>query len=268
MVKGPLFEDTAEFKLMLFLFTMVSQCLYTRLSVRSLAPSASSVAPSIVHTTSPSSASKVSATSRTSTTSTPTSVSTAATSGMTSASQIILTAPLVHVAPVHVEAPGPRPLSVPGAPHLLLLHVEPVVAVQEDGLGAQSPLYTRSVFKHNEAKVGNLEAGFAVAPSAGALSALLLVDPDLEYSPELGEEVAEILLRTAVRHVTHKQLLTVAILGCVLLLAEPLWPLTSLRPRLSRSSPLAAASLAPLVTPCPLHLASCHLLHLLLGASC
>ena len=56
MVKGPLFEDTAEFKLMLFLFKLVSQCLYPRLSVRSLPPSASSVAPSIVHTTSPSSA--------------------------------------------------------------------------------------------------------------------------------------------------------------------------------------------------------------------
>lgn len=185
---------------------------------------------------------------------------------MTSASQVILTPSLVHVASVHVEAPGPRP--VPGAPHLLLLHVEPVVAVQEDGLGAQSSLNTRSVFKHNEAEVGNLESGFSVASSAGRLSALLLVDPDLEDSPELGEEVAEILLCAAVRHVAHKQLLTVTILGGVLLLAEPLWPLTSLRPRLSRSSPLTAASLASLVTPCPLHLASCHLLHLLLGASC
>ena len=66
-----------------------------------------------------------------------------------------LTSSLAHVAPVHVEAPGSGPVSVP-APHLLLLHVEPVVAPQEDGLGTQSPLHAGSVFKNNESKVGNL----------------------------------------------------------------------------------------------------------------
>ena len=65
-----------------------------------------------------------------------------------------LTAPLAKVPPVHIATPGPGP--VPGAPHLLLLNIEPVVAVQQDGLGAQSSLYTGGILKYNESEVGDL----------------------------------------------------------------------------------------------------------------
>ena len=116
-----------------------------------------------------------------------------------------------------------RPLSVPDAPHLLLLDVEPVGAVQEDGLSTQSSLYTGRVFKHNKSEIGNF-----VTSSAGCLSAVPLVDPDLQNSTKLGEEIAEVLLCTAMRNIPHKQPLIVATLGC-----------------------------ASLVTSCPLHLVSC-----------
>ena len=158
-----------------------------------------------------------------------------------------LTAPLAKVPPVHIETPGPGP--IPGAPHLLLLNIEPVVAVQQDGLGAQSSLHTGGVLKYNESEVGNLESSFSVTSSARGVPALLLVDPDLKHSAELREEVAEVILSAAMGHVANKQLLAVAtkgkilglwrdsvnseviyspILGGVLLLAEPLWPLAGL----------------------------------------
>ena len=35
-------------------------------------------------------------------------------------------------------------------------NIEPVAAVQQDGLGAQSSLYTGGVLKYNESEVGNL----------------------------------------------------------------------------------------------------------------
>ena len=54
------------------------------------------------------------------------------------------------------------------------------------------------------------ESSLSVTSSAGCLSALLLVDSDLQHSAKLGEEVTEVLLCAAMRHITHKQLLTVA----------------------------------------------------------
>ena len=54
------------------------------------------------------------------------------------------------------------------------------------------------------------ESSFSVTSSGRGVTALLLVDPDLQHSAELGEEVAEILLSAAMRHIANKQLLTIA----------------------------------------------------------
>ena len=114
-----------------------------------------------------------------------------------------------------------------------------MVAVKEDGLGTQSSLHTGRVLKHDESKVGNWQS------VTSYVSALPLVDPRLQHSTKLGEEIGQILLCTAMRQVPHKQPLIVATLDYVLLLAEPFWPLTSLRSLSSKT--LTAASL---VTSC------------------
>ena len=67
-----------------------------------------------------------------------------------------LAAPLAVVLLVPVPEGGRvRPPLAPG-PHLLLLHVEAVAAVQQDRLGRQRALHALGVREHDEPEVGNL----------------------------------------------------------------------------------------------------------------
>ena len=137
-----------------------------------------------------------------------------------------LTSPLPHVLPVPVREAG-WSSAVSRGPHLLFLHVQPMIAVQEDGLGIQSLLHTLRLGKHNEAKVGNLsrlkvalevhhvnvgtyKTLLSIPSSPGRVCpGLLLIDPHIVDFPVLGEEFHELIVSAVVRKVADKQLLTV-----------------------------------------------------------
>ena len=68
-----------------------------------------------------------------------------------------LASSLAHVLSVKPLGESRGSSAVSGCSHLLFLHVQPVVAVQEDGLRGEGFLHTLHVREDNKAKVGNLE---------------------------------------------------------------------------------------------------------------